>query len=118
MAFRSITRNMLDAYERECSGLNCLERGALWSLTALAHCRWAGEDGLVRAEVEALRVELGVTGPMDELLKGLQCKGKIRIMNEEDGRVELKVCFWYDRWFKDRQYRMNNYMQKKVGRVS
>lgn len=112
MAYRSVTRNMRDAYERECRGLNCLERGALWSLTSLADCKWAGEDGIVRAEVEALRVEMGVTTtPMDELLKGLQCKGKIRILNDEDGRVELKVCFWYDTWYQERKLAVKRWVK-------
>ena len=106
MAFKSVTSCLMVAYERECKGLTCLERGALWTLTALAQCRWAGEDGIVRAEIDALKAEMGFEGCLADVLKGLQRKGRIRILNDEDGRIELKVCFWYDMWWNERQRMM------------
>jgi len=103
MANRSLTWSIRAAYDRECNGLNCMERGALWSLTAIADCGWAGKQGIVRAEIEALQNELGVVGSLRDVLDGLKRKGRIRILNDEDGKIELQVCFWYDQWYRDRE---------------
>jgi hypothetical protein len=113
MAYMSMTGFLRSAYERECRGLSCTERGALWSLTSLADCRWAGADGIVRAEHEALKQELGYDGCLTDLLKGLQRKGRVRILRDEDARVELQVCFWYDLWWQERMKNLKRTMKRK-----
>ena len=103
MAARDITWTIRQAYDRECRGLTCLERGALWALTALADCRWAGNKGVVKAEIEALKVELGIEVGLRDVLNGLRRKGRIRILQDDEGKVELMVCFWYDKWYWERE---------------
>ena len=103
MAYRSLTGSIRSAYERECRGLTCLERGALWALTALADCGWAGRGGYVRAQIDALKVELGIDVGIRDVLDGLKRKGRIRVLKDEDARIELQVCFWYDQWYKERE---------------
>jgi len=88
-----------------------MERGALWSLTALADCGWAGRGGVVRAEIDALKVELGIEVEIREVLDGLKRKGRIRILNDEDGKIELQVCFWYDQWYREREGSRNRTMR-------
>jgi hypothetical protein len=98
-----ITRALRIAYEQECKGLTALERGVLWSLAAIGDCKWCDPAGVVRAEQMALMAEMGMESGLGPVLESLQRKGKIRIQSLEEGRVVLQVCFWYDRFFKERE---------------
>ena len=104
-----ITRALRIAYEQECKGLTALERGVLWSLAAIGDCKWCDPQGFVRAEITALMAEMGMDTGLGPVLESLQRKGKIRLQSVEEGRVVLQVCFWYDRFFKERQAAMMRY---------
>lgn len=98
-----ITRALRISYEQECKGLTAIERGVLWSLAAIGDCKWCEPQGCVRAEITALMAEMGMDSGLKPVLDSLQRKGKIRIQSIEEGRVVLQVCFWYDRFFKERE---------------
>lgn len=98
-----ITRALRISYEQECKGLTALERGVLWTLAAIGDCKWCEPQGVVRAEITALMAEVGIDSGLKQVLDSLQRKGKIRLESIEEGRVVLHVCFWYDRFFKERE---------------
>jgi hypothetical protein len=98
-----ITRALRISYEQECKGLTALERGVLWTLTAIGDCKWCEPQGFVRAEITALMAEVGMDTGLGQVLESLQRKGKIRLESVDQGRVVLQVCFWYDRFFKERE---------------
>ena len=102
--FLGLTRAIRVAYEQECRGLTALEMGVLWGLTAMGDCKWCDPAGTVRAEVEALEMEFGLEDALHGVLDRLQKKGKIRNVNfDGQGRVSLEVCFWYDRFARERE---------------
>jgi hypothetical protein len=47
--------------------------------------------------------EVGMETGLGQVLESLQRKGKIRLERVDQGRVVLQVCFWYDRFFKERE---------------
>jgi hypothetical protein len=98
-----ITRALRISYEQECKGLTALERGVLWTLAAIGDCKWCEPQGVVRAEITALMAEVGMETGLGQVLESLQRKGKIRLERVDQGRVVLQVCFWYDRFFKERE---------------
>jgi hypothetical protein len=98
-----ITRALRISYEQECKGLTALERGVLWTLAAIGDCKWCEPQGVVRAEITALMAEVGMDTGLGQVLESLQRKGKIRLESVDQGRVVLQVCFWYDRFFKERE---------------
>ena len=98
-----ITRALRISYEQECKGLTALERGVLWTLAAIGDCKWCEPHGCVRAEITALMAEVGMDSGLGQVLESLQRKGKIRLESVDQGRVVLHVCFWYDRFFKERE---------------
>lgn len=102
--FLGMTKAIRLAYEQECRGLTALEMGVLWGLTAMGDCKWCDPAGTVRAEVEALEMEFALEDYLGSVLAGLQKKGKIRNVSfDGHGRVSLEVCFWYDRYARERE---------------
>ena len=100
----SLTRSVRVAYEQECRGLTAVEMGVLWGLAAMGDCKWCDPAGTVRAEVEALELEFSLEDSLHGVLDRLQKKGKIRNLSfDANGRVSLEVCFWYDRFAKERE---------------
>lgn len=118
--FLGITRAIRVAYEQECRGLSAVEMGVLWGLAAIGDCKWCDPAGTVRAEVEALELEFCLEDTLRGVLDRLQKKGKIRNLSfDGNGRVSMEVCFWYDRYAKEREHlrknthRYNSRMKKK-----
>lgn len=102
--FLGITRAVRVAYEQECRGLTAVEMGVLWGLAAIGDCKWCDPAGFVRAELQALELEFGLEDTLHGVLDRLQKKGKIRNLNYEDAsRVSMEVCFWYDRYARERE---------------
>lgn len=102
--FLGMTRAVRVAYEQECRGLSAVEMGVLWGLTAMADCKWCVPAGFIRAELQALELEFGLEDTLHGVLDRLQKKGKIRNLNYEDAsRVSMEVCFWYDRFARERE---------------
>lgn len=111
----SLTRSVRVAYEQECRGLSAVEMGVLWGLAAMGDCKWCDPPGTVHAEVAALEMEFGYTEDDSRLssfgtftlrgvLERLQKKGRIRSLRfDGNGRVSMEVCFWYDRYARQRE---------------
>lgn len=117
----SLTRSVRVAYEQECRGLTALEMGVLWGLAAMGDCKWCCPAGTVRAEVEALEMEFGFQDTFQDAIHGvlerLQKKGKIRnLCFDGQGRVSMEVCFWYDRYAKERE-QMRIRIQRRYKRM-
>jgi hypothetical protein len=100
-----LTKMLCVAWERECRGMTPEEAGALWALTAAAECGWFGRDGCVRITPEALAVLLWEDDEeaerAHELVLRLRKKGKVTL--EENGTMVIGVCFWTDRWARERE---------------
>ena len=96
------TQTMRVAFEREnCMALSITERGALWTLTAMADCGYfGGRDGSMRITPDALYEMLEGEQKSKDVLDGLQKKGRLKV--ELNGVCEIRMGMWNDRWARER----------------
>jgi hypothetical protein len=102
-----VTKILCCAWERECRGLSPEQAGALWALTAAAECGWFGREGVVRVSRAALGALIYGDEEQGERAAGLvfELRKKGRVTVEEAGAMEIGVCFWSDRWARERARR-------------